>query len=125
MKKILAVLLALTMVLCFAACNKETETVQFKVSNLEGEVVYDFTVEYTDGATAGQLLEEGLKANSIEYTIYEETMIDTIGDLVQDHETWSRYWSFYLNGDYAQLGLWEQAVAANDLVELKLETYAG
>lgn len=125
MKKVISVLLVLAMVFCFAACSKKAETVEFKVSDLEGTVVYDFSVDYKDGATAGELLEEGLTANSISYEKYEDTMIDVIGDLAQDHTTWSQYWSFYLNGEYAQLGLWEQAVAAGDLVELKMETYEG
>ncbi len=125
MKKVISVLLVLAMVFCFAACSKKAETVEFKVSDLEGTVVYDFSVDYKDGATAGELLEEGLTANSISYEKYEDTMIDVIGDLAQDHTTWSQYWSFYLNGEYAQLGLWEQTVAAGDLVELKMETYEG
>lgn len=125
MKKVLSLLLALVMVFCFASCSKKAETVEFKVSDLEGNVVYDFSVDYKDGATAGELLEEGLKANNISYEKYEDTMIDVIGDLAQDHTAWSQYWSFYLNGEYAQLGLWEQTVAAGDLVELKMETFAG
>ena len=125
MKKVLSLLLALVMVFCFASCGKKAETVEFKVSDLEGNVVYDFSVDYKDGATAGELLEEGLKANNISYEKYDDTMIDVIGDLAQDHTAWSQYWSFYLNGEYAQLGLWEQTVAANDLVELKMETFAG
>ena len=125
MKKVISVLLVLAMVFCFAACSKKAETVEFKVSDLEGNVVYDFSVDYKDGATAGELLEEGLTANNIPYEKYEDTMIDVIGDLAQDHTAWSQYLSFYLNGEYAQLGLWEQTVAAGDLVELKMETYAG
>lgn len=125
MKKVLSLLLALVMVFCFASCGKKAETVEFKVSDLEGNVVYDFSVDYKDGATAGELLEEGLTANSIPYEKYADTMIDVIGDLEQDHTNWSQYWSFYLNGNYAEKGLWEQPVAAGDLVELKMETFAG
>ena len=125
MKKVLSLLLALVMVFCFASCGKKAETVEFKVSDLEGNVVYDFSVDYKDGATAGELLEEGLKANNISYEKYEDTMIDVIGDLAQDHTAWSQYWSFYLNGNSAEKGLWEQPVAAGDLVELKMETFAG
>ena len=125
MKKVLSLLLALVMVFCFASCGKKAETVEFKVSDLEGNVVYDFSVDYKDGATAGELLEEGLKANNISYEKYEDTMIDVIGDLAQNHTAWSQYWSFYLNGNYAEKGLWEQPVAAGDLVELKMETFAG
>lgn len=125
MKKVLSLLLALVMVFSFASCGKKAEAVEFKVSDLEGNVVYDFSVDYKDGATAGELLEEGLKANNISYEKYDDTMIDVIGDLAQDHTAWSQYWSFYLNGNYAEKGLWEQPVAANDLVELKMETFAG
>lgn len=120
MKKIIALVLALMMVLCFAACGK-AETVSFKVSDLEGNVVYEFDVELTEGATAGTLLEEGLKANGIDYEQIDNTMIQRIGDLEQDNVEWTVWWSVYVNGEYGQVGLWEQPVVAGDLIEIKLE----
>ncbi len=119
MKKILAVILALVMVLSFAACS--ADSVKFAVSDLEGNVVYEFEVELTENATAGVLLEEGLKANGIDYEQVDTTMIQRIGDLEQDSVNWTVWWSVYVNGEYGQVGLWEQPVADGDLIEIKLE----
>lgn len=120
MKKILALVIALMMVLSFAACSS-AETVSFKISDLEGNVVHEFEVELTEGATAGTLLEEGLTANGIDYEQIDGTMIQRIGELEQDSVNWTVWWSVYVNGEYGQVGLWEQPVAAGDLIEIKLE----
>ncbi|MBQ3501676.1 MAG: DUF4430 domain-containing protein [Oscillospiraceae bacterium] len=120
MKKILAIVLALVMMLSFAACSS-AETVKFAVSDLEGNVVYEFEVELTENATAGVLLEEGLKANGIDYEQIDSTMIQRIGELEQDSVNWTVWWSVFVNGEYGQVGLWEQPVAANDFIEIKLE----
>ena len=119
MKKILAVILALVMMLSLAACS--AGSVKFAVSDLEGNVVYEFEVELTENATAGTLLEEGLKANGIDYEQIDSTMIQRIGDLEQDSVIWTVWWSVYVNGEYGQVGLWEQPVADGDLIEIKLE----
>lgn len=120
MKKILALVLALMMVFAFAACGK-AETVKFAVSDLEGNVAYEFEVELEENATAGVLLEKGLAANGIDYEQVDTTMIQRIGDLEQDSVNWTVWWSVYVNGEYGQVGLWEQPVAAGDLIEIKLE----
>lgn len=120
MKKILALVLVLMMVFAFAACGK-AETVKFAVSDLEGNVVYEFEVELEENATAGVLLEKGLAANGIDYEQVDTTMIQRIGDLEQDSVNWTVWWSVYVNGEYGQVGLWEQPVAAGDLIEIKLE----
>ncbi|MBQ8788254.1 MAG: DUF4430 domain-containing protein [Oscillospiraceae bacterium] len=119
MKKILAVILALVMMLSLAACS--AGSVKFAVSDLEGNVVHEFEVELTENATAGTLLEEGLKANGIDYEQIDSTMIQRIGDLEQDSVNWTVWWSVYVNGEYGQVGLWEQPVADGDLIEIKLE----
>ncbi|MBQ2861265.1 MAG: DUF4430 domain-containing protein [Oscillospiraceae bacterium] len=120
MKKILALVLVLMMVFAFAACGK-AETVKFAVSDLEGNVAYEFEVELEENATAGVLLEKGLAANGIDYEQVDTTMIQRIGDLEQDSVNWTVWWSVYVNGEYGQVGLWEQPVAAGDLIEIKLE----
>ncbi|MGN0629256.1 MAG: DUF4430 domain-containing protein [Oscillospiraceae bacterium] len=119
MKKVVSILLVIVMVLSFAACSK-APTAQFKILDTEGNVLYEFDAEITDGATAGSLLEDYLKANSIDYTV-DGTMLNSIGDLANDTETWSVYWAVYLNGEYGQLGLWEQTLEDGDLVELRFE----
>ena len=102
-----------------AACS--AGSVKFEVSDLEGNVVHEFEVELTENATAGTLLEEGLKANGIDYEQIDSTMIQRIGDLEQDSVNWTVWWSVYVNGEYGQVGLWEQPVADGDLIEIKLE----
>lgn len=119
MKKVVSILLVIVMVFSFAACSK-APTAQFKILDTEGNVLYEFDAEITDGATAGSLLEDYLKANSIDYTV-DGTMLNSIGDLANDTETWSVYWAVYLNGEYGQLGLWEQTLEDGDLLELRFE----
>ncbi len=123
MKKILAVILSLAMVLCFAACSAKAETVKFAISDLEGNVAYEFEVEITEGDMAGDLLEKGLEAAGADFEIIDDTMLQRVGDLEQDSVNWTVYWSVYLNGEYGQLGLWQQPVAAGDFIEIKLEQY--
>lgn len=121
MKKVISAILVIVMVLSFAACSK-APTAQFKIYDGDGNVLYDFSEEIKDGSTAGSLLEDYLNANGIAYEVTDGTMLNSIGDLVNDTENWSVYWAVYLNGEYGQLGLWEQTLADGDLVELKYET---
>ncbi len=120
MKKIVSILLVLVMVLSFAACSK-APVAEFKILDTDGTLLYEFEAEITEGATAGSLLEDYLKANNIDYTIVDGTMLNNIGDRANDTENWSVYWAVYLNGEYGQLGLWEQTLEDGDLVELKYE----
>jgi len=120
MKKIVSLLLVFVMVLSFAACSK-APTAEFKILNTDGSTLYEFSAEITEGSTAGTLLEDYLKKNNIDYSISDGTMLNNIGDLANDTETWSVYWAVYINGEYGQLGLWEQTLEDGDLVELKYE----
>ena len=121
MKKIIAIVLALVMVLAFAACGK-AETAKFVITDAVNDaVLYEFEAELTEGATAGSLIEEYLTENGIDYTIYDGDMIGSIGELEQDAENWSVYWACYYNGEYATVGLWGYTPAAGDLIEVKFE----
>ena len=117
MKKILAIVLALVMMLSFAACSS-AEVVKFAVSDLEGNVVYEFEVEITENATAGTLLEEGLKANGIDYEQIDSTMIQRIGDLEQDSVNWTVWWSVYVNGEYGNIR-WPQSGDNPKIISIK------
>lgn len=122
MKKILAVVLALMMVLCFAACGSSKPTAKFVISDAVNDaVLYEFEAEITDGATAGSMMEDYFKKNNVEYTIYDGTMLASVGELEQDSENWSVYWACYYNGEYAQVGLWGYTPAEGDLIEIKYE----
>lgn len=121
MKKIIAVILALVMMLCFAACGAKP-TAKFVISDATGDaVLYEFEAELAEGKTAGVMIEEYLTENGVDYTIYDGDMIGSIGELEQDAENWSVYWACYYNGEYATVGLWGYVPAEGDLIEVKFE----
>ncbi|MBR3952607.1 MAG: DUF4430 domain-containing protein [Oscillospiraceae bacterium] len=121
MKKILAVILALVMVLSFAACGAKP-TAKFVISDAVNDaVLYEFEAEIEEGKTAGAMIEEYLTANEVDYTIYDGDMLASIGELEQDAENWSVYWACYYNSEYATVGLWGYVPAEGDLIEVKFE----
>ena len=121
MKKIIALVLVLIMVLSFASCGAKP-TAKFVISNATSDsVLYEFEAEIAEGKTAGAMIEEYLTANEVDYTIYDGDMIGSIGELEQDAENWSVYWACYYNGEYATVGLWGYVPAEGDLIELKFE----
>lgn len=121
MKKILATVLALAMVLCFAACSKAS-TAQVVVKDSVNDVVlYEFDIEIKEGVTAGESIKEYFDANGVDYEIYDGDMIARIGELEQDNEAWTVYWALYFNGEYATVGLWGYLPAEGDLIELSFE----
>ena len=91
---------------------------------MEGNVLYSFSEEITDGCSAGTLLEKYFKENSIPYTIYDNDMLESVNDLVMDTENWSIYWAVYVNGEYGTVSLWQQELKDGDLIELKFEEFA-
>ncbi len=121
MKKILAVILALVMMLSFAACGAKP-TAKFVVSDAVNDaVLYEFEAELEEGKTAGVILEEYFTENGIDYTMYDEDMLASVGELEQDAENWTVYWACYYNGEYATVGLWGYLPAESDLIEIKFE----
>ncbi len=120
MKKLIAVLLALVMVLCLASCAKKP-TATIKIIDLEGTERYVIDVELKDGLTAGVAMEDYFKANNVDYELFDGDMISRIDDMQQDNEAWTVYWGSYVNGEYAQVGLWDQTMAEGDVIEVKLE----
>ena len=121
MKKIIALVLVLMMMLSLAACGAKP-TAKFVVSDgVNDAVLYEFEAEIEEGKTAGAMLEEYLTENGIDYTVYDGDMIASIGDLVQDEVNWSVYWACYYNSEYATVGLWSYVPAEGDLIEIKFE----
>ena len=121
MKKILAVILALVMMLSLAACGAKP-TAKFVISDsVNNAVLYEFEAELEEGKTAAAMIEEYFKANGVDYTVYDGDMIGSIGELEQDAENWSVYWACYYNGEYATVGLWGYVPAEGDVIELKFE----
>lgn len=120
MKRIIAIVLALMLMLSLAACGAKP-TAKFVIADgVNNETLYEFEAEL-DGETAGALIEKYLTENGIDYTIYDGDMIGSIGELEQDAENWSVYWACYYNGEYATVGLWGYTPADGDLIEVKFE----
>lgn len=124
MKKIIAFVLSFILVLSLASCAAKKPTADFKIFDLEGNVLYSFSEEITDGCSAGTLLEKYFKENSIPYTIYDNDMLESVNDLVMDTENWSIYWAVYVNGEYGTVSLWQQELKDGDLIEIKFEEFA-
>ena len=121
MKKILAAILVLMMVLSFAACGAKP-TAKFVITDATSDtVLYEFEAELEEGKTAGTIIEEYLTENGVDYTIYDGDMLASIGELEQDAENWSVYWACYYNGEYATVGLWGYEPVEGDLIEVKFE----
>ena len=121
MKKIISLVLVLIMVLSFAACGAKP-TAKFVISDgVNGETLYEFDADLSEGKTAGEIIEEYLTENGVEYVIYDGDMIAKIGDLEQDDVAWTVYWACYYNGEYATVGLWGYVPAEGDVIEVKFE----
>ncbi|MBQ6878023.1 MAG: DUF4430 domain-containing protein [Oscillospiraceae bacterium] len=121
MKKIVSLVLVLIMVLSFAACGAKP-TAKFVISDAVNDaVLYEFEAEIVKDKTAGEMIEEYLTENGVEYTVYDGDMIGSIGELEQDAENWTVYWACYYNSEYAQVGLWGYEPAEGDLIEVKFE----
>lgn len=119
MKKIISLILVLTLIFSFSACGK-SKTAEVKISDLEGKVVYDFEVEPQKGVTAGELVEKYFVENGIPYEKYSEDMIQSIGDLEQESENWTVYFEIDINGEYATKALWNFELNSGDVLEIKL-----
>lgn len=135
LKKIIALLLCVIMVLSFVACgNKEenqvntnyefTETFEngstefvFGVLGVEGEEKY-FEVK-TDKTIVGEaLLETGLiEGEDSAYGLY----VKTVDGTTLDYDTDGKYWAFYVNGEYAATAVDQTEVVAGTLYEFKAE----
>ena len=99
MKKFLALVLVLVMMLSLAACGGKSFTVV--VTDLDGK---ETTFQYkSDKATVGEaLLEEGLIAGEGgEHGLY----VTTVNGMTADWDADQTYWAFYINGEYAMTGI--------------------
>lgn len=109
MKKILALILALTMTFALVACGGNSNSEKpatgkaftVVVTDLEGnETKFEYT---SDAATVGEaLLAEGLiQGDAGEYGLY----INTVNGITADWDKDQTYWAFYIDGEYAMTGV--------------------
>ena len=145
MKKVLAIILALVMALSLMACGSSPAQQPSGDANAEipvvtdgatlGEGAHSFTLEITDAdgktitatintdeETVGAAL---LKLNIVqgedsEYGLY----VKTVNGVTADYEKDQTYWSFYIDGEYAQTGVDMTAVNDGSTYKLAIETMA-
>ena len=136
MKKILTVLLIMTMAVCAAACGKKevasTETTVYEDGAVigEGNTVFDLTIVnaeqkevnvevHTDEETVGAaLMDCGILAGEDgPYGLY----IKTVNGDTYDYEEDGKYWAFYINGEYGMTGVDVTTIAEGDYYALKAE----
>ena len=119
--KVTSLFLALTMLLCFAACGAKEETTglwkdatytadttlgegakTIKVEVKAEDKAVVFTVK-TDAETVGAaLLEQNLIAgDESEYGLY----VKKVNGITADYDVDRSYWAFYVDGEYAMSGV--------------------
>ena len=127
MKKILTMLLIMTMTVSVIACGKKeevsTETTvyedgavigegsksfEFTVVNMAGEEA-TFEVKTDEDTVGAALLENNMIAGEDgDYGLY----VKTVNGETVDYDKDGKYWAFYINGEYGMTG-----VDATDIVE--------
>ena len=145
MKKVLAIILALVMALSLMACGSSsaqepggdanTDTPVVTDGATLGEGAHSFTLEITDAdgktitatvntdeETVGAAL---LKLNIVQgedsdYGLY----VKTVNGITADYDKDQTYWSFYIDGEYAQTGVDMTAVNDGSTYKLAIETMA-
>lgn len=145
MKKVLAIILALVMALSLMACGSSPAQQPSGDANAEipvvtdgatlGEGAHSFTLEITDAdgktitatintdeETVGAAL---LKLNIIQgensdYGLY----VKSVNGITADYDKDQTYWSFYIDGEYAQTGVDMTAVNDGSTYKLAIETMA-
>ena len=115
MKKLLSVLLALTLLLSFAACGKEEpvatgEKIQFTVIVTHKDLTEKiFLYEVDAGSKVGAVLENAGLINS---EGADQGMFHTVDGEKADWDTDQSYWAFYIDDQYATTGIYD-TVAQN------------
>lgn len=125
MKKLIALLLTLTMLLSFAACSgtgepeEGAETVEFTfvAVDLEGkETTFQITTHKTLVGEA--LVDEGLIVGEEgPYGLY----VKTVNGITLDYDTDGKYWAFYVDGEYAMTGVDQTEIVPGATYTFKAE----
>lgn len=135
-KQVLCIVLALVLMMALAACGEAETGEPELITVTDGEVIGEGATEFpltivdaegkslqitvkTDAETVGAaLVDLGVIAGEdSEYGLYVKTVNGTTLDYEQD----GKYWSFYINGEYAMTGVDATAIEAGTSYELKAE----
>ena len=136
MKKILTMLLIMTMAVSAIACGKKeeasTETKVYEDGAVigEGDTVFELTVVngegkevtldvHTDKKIVGEALTDTgiLAGEEGPYGLY----VKTVNGDTYDYEKDGKYWAFYINGEYGMTGVDVTEIVENDTYALKAE----
>ncbi len=136
MKRILTMLLIMTMAVSAIACGKKeeasTETTVYEDGDVigEGSKSFEFTVVNmageeatfevkTDEDTVGAALLENnvIAGEDGDYGLY----VKTVNGETVDYDKDGKYWAFYINGEYGMTGVDATDIAEGDSYAFKAE----
>lgn len=135
-KQVLCIVLALVLMMALAACGEAETGEPELITVTDGEVIGEGATEFpltivdadgkslqitvkTDADTVGAaLVDLGVIAGEdSEYGLY----VKTVNGITLDYEQDGKYWSFYINGEYAMTGVDATAIEAGTSYEFKAE----
>ena len=138
MKKVLAIILALVMALSLMACGSspaqqpggdaDTETPVVTDGATLGEGARSFTLEITDAdgktITATVNSDEktlGAALSKLNVIQGENGLYTTVNGVTYDYNADHAYWAFYVNGEYAQVGMDDTEIVDGTVYKLAVE----
>ena len=140
MKKVLAIILALVMALSLMACgsspaqqpsgdaNADAETPVVTDGATLGEGAHSFTLEITDAdgktITATVNSDEktlGAALGKLNVIQGENGLYTTVNGVTYDYNADHAYWAFYVNGEYAQVGMDDTEIVDGTVYKLAVE----
>ena len=122
MKRFLALLLAAMMILGLAACGKKEEAgneIQILVYDRENSTVYDEKIK-TEEKFLGDAL---AKIDDLEVVTEDSDYGPYIVSIKGLEQGDNYYWNYYVNGEYAQVGVSQQEIKEGDVYTFKLEKF--
>lgn len=101
--------------------NANSQNTQSKVDEVQSTTTEEssdtFSYKGSDGVDAFTLLEE-----QAEIEVSKSGLIDSINGRKADEKK-REFWSFYVNGELANVGPKDYITKSSDLIEWKIETY--
>lgn len=134
MKKFLSIVLCFTLLLALAACGSAqpmdtttvtdgqtigegSKTFPLTITDGEGNVV-NITVNTDEDTVGGALLALGIVAGeNNEYGLY----VKEVNGIIADYEADGTYWAFYIDGEYAMIGVDQTPIVEGQSYQLTVE----